>query len=131
MRETDGVPELVHVDALQLGRGPAGQVGAVDHDARAERRFPDAISKPMKKTFFWDGYKPYTFDVPYRCFLPKKVDNLLLTGASLSFAYETIFMVMRNFPWCTQTGEVAGQAAGMAIRQGVKPRHLPWTTPYF
>lgn len=113
------------------GRHPQGEYVFTIEDARAERRFPDAISRPMKKTFFWDGYKNYTFDVPYRCFLPKKVDNLLLTGASLSFAYETIFMVMRNFPWCTQTGEIAGQAAGLALRKGVTPKALEWTEPYF
>ena len=113
------------------GRHPQGESLFTIDDARAERRFPDAISKPMKKTFFWDGYKPYTFDVPYRCFLPKKVDNLLLTGASLSFAYETIFMVMRNFPWCTQTGEVAGYAAALALEKGVTPKALAWTQPYF
>jgi hypothetical protein len=113
------------------GRHPLGEYRFTIEDARAERRFPDAISRPMKKTFFWDGYKPYTFDIPYRCFLPKNVDNLLLTGASLSFAYETIFMVMRNFPWCTQTGEVAGYAAGLALERGVMPKALHWMEPYF
>lgn len=113
------------------GRHPQGEYVFTIEDARAQRRFPDAISHPMKKTFFWDGYKPYTFDIPYRCFLPKTIDNLLLTGASLSFAYETIFMVMRNFPWCTQTGEVAGFAAAQAVQQGVTPKALEWTQPYF
>ena len=113
------------------GRHPVGEYQFGIDDARASRRFPDAISKPMTKTFFWDTYTSYTFEIPYRCFLPKKIDNLLLTGASLSFAYETIFMVMRNFPWCTQTGEVAGQAAGLSVQQGVTPKQLEWNTPYF
>ena len=59
------------------------------------------------------------------------VGSLLLTGASLSFAYETIFMVMRNFPWCTQTGEIAGFAAGRCIETGIGPKELDWSTPYF
>lgn len=113
------------------GRHPAGEYQFTMEDARESRRFPDAISQPMTKTFFWDTYTAYTFEIPYRCFLPQKIDNLLLTGASLSFAYETIFMVMRNFPWCTQTGEVAGYAAGLALQQGVTPKNLRWTTPYF
>jgi hypothetical protein len=100
-------------------------------DARAGRRFPDAVTRPMTKTFFWDAYKPYTFEIPYRCFLPRKINNLLLTGASLSFTYDTIFMVMRNFPWCIQTGEIAGYAAGLSMQRGIAPKALEWTTPYF
>jgi hypothetical protein len=69
--------------------------------------------------------------VPYRCFLPKEVNNLLLTGASLSFTFETIFMVMRNFPWCTQTGEIAGLAAARSMQGGVTPKQLQWTDPLF
>jgi hypothetical protein len=113
------------------GRHPIGEYVFSIEDARAGRRFPDAVTKAMTKTFFWDAYTPYTFEVPYRCFLPKKIKNLLLTGASLSFTYETIFMVMRNFPWCTQTGEIAGHAAGLSLQKGITPKELEWTAPYF
>lgn len=113
------------------GRHPIGEYVFSIDDARLERRFPDAVTRPMTKTFFWDAYKRYTFEVPYRCFLPKTVSNLLLTGASLSFTFETIFMVMRNFPWCTQTGEIAGHAAAESLRQGITPKQLSWTAPLF
>ncbi len=113
------------------GRHPIGEYVFSIEDARAQRRFPDAVTQPMTKTFFWDAYAKYRFEVPYRCFVPKEVDNLLLTGASLSFTFETIFMVMRNFPWCTQTGEIAGLAAARCIREGVGPRQLAWTEPLF
>lgn len=111
------------------GRHPIGEYVFSIADARTGRRFPDAVTQPMTKTFFWDAYAKYTFEVPYRCFLPREVNNLLLTGASLSFTFETIFMVMRNFPWCCQTGEVAGHAAARAIRQGVGPKQIRWTEP--
>ncbi|AZG08480.1 FAD-dependent oxidoreductase [Pigmentiphaga sp. H8] len=111
------------------GRHPIGEYVFSIDDAREQRRFPDAVTRPMTKTFFWDQYTKYSFEVPYRCFLPKEVDNLLLTGASLSFTFETIFMVMRNFPWCCQTGEVAGHAAARAVREGVSPKQLRWTEP--
>ena len=97
------------------GRHPVGEhVFSID-DARAGRKFRDAVTKPMTKPFYWDNHAKYTFEVPFRCFLPKKINNLILTGASLSFTYDTIFMVMRNFPWCTQTGEIAGYAAARCI----------------
>lgn len=113
------------------GRHPVGEYVFSIDDARQERRFPDAVTRPMTKTYFWDAYKRYTFEVPYRCFLPQEVNNLLLTGASLSFTFETLFMVMRNFPWCTQTGEIAGLAAARSIRQGIAPNQLQWTEPLF
>jgi 2-polyprenyl-6-methoxyphenol hydroxylase-like FAD-dependent oxidoreductase len=113
------------------GRHPIGEYVFSIDDARQERRFHDAVTRPMTKTFFWDAYAKYTFEVPYRCFLPKEVNNLLLTGASLSFTFETIFMVMRNFPWCTQTGEIAGLAAARSVRQGITPKQLQWNEPLF
>ncbi|OFZ73484.1 MAG: hypothetical protein A2W04_03105 [Betaproteobacteria bacterium RBG_16_64_9] len=116
---------------IRDGRHPLGEYVFSIEDALAGRRFPDAVTQPMKKTFFWDACRSHTFEVPYRCFLPRKIDNLLLTGASLSFSYETIFMVMRNFPWCTQTGEIAGYAAALAVERGIAPKKLEWTKPYF
>lgn len=113
------------------GRHPIGEHVFTIDDAREGRVFRDAVTAPMTKTFYWDGYRKYTFQVPYRSFLPKKVANLLLTGASMSFAYETIFMVMRNFPWCTQTGEIAGYAAARAVQKGIGPKEYEWKEPYF
>ena len=85
----------------------------------------------MTKTFFWEGFTKHTFEVSFRSFLPRKIDNMILTGASLSFEYRALFMVMRNFPWCTQTGEIAGYAAARCIEKKIKPKELEWTTPYF
>jgi glycine/D-amino acid oxidase-like deaminating enzyme len=59
------------------------------------------------------------------------IHNVLLTGASLSFSYQSIFMVMRNFPWCTQTGEIAGFAAARCLQEKIKPKELEFATPYF
>ncbi|MEK9644607.1 MAG: FAD-dependent oxidoreductase [Alphaproteobacteria bacterium] len=116
---------------IRDGRHPLGEhVFSLD-DARAGTIFPDAVTAPMRKPFYWDRHERHSFTVPYRSFLPLGIDNLLLTGASLSFTYDTIFMVMRNFPWCTQTGEIAGYAAARALDTGVTPKALDWTEPYF
>jgi glycine/D-amino acid oxidase-like deaminating enzyme len=113
------------------GRHPIGEYVFSIADAREGRRFRDAISKPMTKTFYWDDHAKYTFDVPFRSFLPKKIDNLILTGASMSFTYNTIFMVMRNFPWCMQTGEIAGFAAARCVDKKMTAKELEWKEPYF
>lgn len=112
------------------GRHPVGEHMFTIEDAREGRRFRDAVTLPMTKNFFWDGYRKYEFEVPFRSFLPKKVANLILTGASLSFSYETVFMVMRNFPWCTLTGEIAGYAAARCIDKKIGPKELEWCEPY-
>jgi hypothetical protein len=113
------------------GRHPIGEHVFCLDDVLAGRRFRDAVTGPMTKLFHWGGFHKHTFEVSYRCFLPKGIDNLLLTGASLSFTYETIFMVMRNFPWCTQTGEIAGFAAARSLHKRIKPKEFEFDTPYF
>jgi hypothetical protein len=101
------------------GRHPRGDYVFNLKDVRAGATHRDAVTRPMTKTFYWGGHQKYTFEVPYRCFLPRGIDNMLLTGASLSFDYDTLFMVMRNFPWCTQTGRAMhrqeDQAEGIRI----------------
>lgn len=113
------------------GRHTIGEYTVNLDDVRAGRTFRDAVTKPMTKTFFWGGHQKHTFEVPFRCFLPKAIDNMILTGASLSFDYKTLFMVMRNFPWCTQTGEIAGFVAARCIESNIKPKEFDFKTPYF
>jgi hypothetical protein len=125
------VTNIGHYLGVRDGRHPKGEYVFSLDDALKSRRFPDAVTKPMKKSFHWDCGKIHEFEVPYRCFLPQNVNNLLLTGASLSFTYDTIFMVMRNFPWCTQTGEIAGFAAAKSVAQGILPKQYNWNEPLF
>jgi hypothetical protein len=113
------------------GRHPIGEHVFCLEDVLAGRRFRDGVTRPMTKLFHWGGFLKHTFEVSYRSFLPKGIDNVLLTGASLSFTYQSIFMVMRNFPWCTQTGEIAGFAAACCLQKKVKPKELEFGTPYF
>ncbi len=116
---------------IRDGRHPIGEYVFTLADVLAGRRFADAVTRPMRKTFFWDGYREHEYQVPYRSFLPKKISNLLLSGASLSFSYDTIFMVMRSFPWTTQSGEIAGYAAARSVQKGISPKELDWKEPYF
>ena len=116
---------------IRDGRHPIGEHVFNLDDVRNGRSFCDAVTKPMTKMFYWNGFQKHTFEVSYRCFLPKKIDNMLLTGASLSFSYNTLFMVMRNFPWCTQTGEIAGFVAARCIQKNIKPKEFEFKTPYF
>lgn len=128
--ENASVANIGRFVGVRDGRHPVGEHVFCLEDAEGGRTFRDAVTKPMTKTFFWGGHRKHKFEVPYRCFLPKRVDNMLLTGASLSFTYETIFMVMRNFPWCTQTGEIAGYVAARCIEKKIKPKAYEFDQPY-
>jgi hypothetical protein len=74
--------------------------------------------------------RSYTCDIPYRSFLPRKINNLLLAGECLSCTHDW-FYGYRLIPWCMRTGEVAATAAVRAIQQGIPPKELKWDSGYF
>lgn len=61
--------------------------------------------------------------IPYRCLVPKKVDNLLVAGRCVSYVPE-IADTMRNMVTCMAMGEAAGAAAALSVSEGVTPRKL-------
>ena len=56
-------------------------------------------------------------EIPYGCFLPKKVENLLCPGRHLSATADTISGVTL-IPHCVATGQAAGVAAAVAVQDG-------------
>jgi hypothetical protein len=116
---------------IRDGRHPIGRYVFSINDALQNHTFPDTVITAKSVAFQWEGGKVLTFEVPYRCFLPRNVNNLLLTGASMSFTYETIFYVMRGFAWCMQTGEIAGFAAAQSLAKGIPPDQYQFSTPLF
>ena len=70
--------------------------------------------------------KPYferPMRLPYGCLLPKKVENLLVAGRCIS-AEEEAMGQLRLIPVCSATGEAAGVAAALSLKQRVSPRQL-------
>jgi hypothetical protein len=63
------------------------------------------------------------YDIPYRSFLPHKVDNLLVAGRSISSTHEAMssFRVMAP---CVAMREAAGRAAKMAVKENIIPRDI-------
>ena len=63
------------------------------------------------------------YTIPYRCFVPKKVENLLLTGRNISgtHAAHSNYRVM---PICANMGQAVGCAAALCARKGIGPRKL-------
>ncbi len=62
-------------------------------------------------------------EVPYRCIVPLKVDNLLVAGRCVSSEFHAMAAV-RIISICMSTGQAAGVAADLCLKQGVRPRDL-------
>jgi len=61
------------------------------------------------------------YTIPYRCLLPEKIENLLLSGRNISGTH----MAHSNFramPICAGTGEAAGAAAAIAVQKNIPVR---------
>jgi len=90
-------------------------------DVREQGRFDDSIGIFPE---FIDGYGililPTTgryFQVPYRAMLPKKFDNLLVTGRNIGGDRDS-HCAVRNMMCCTVSGQGAGVAAAISLLRG-------------
>jgi hypothetical protein len=66
--------------------------------------------------------KPHTH-VTYRCLVLHEVDNLLAAGRCVS-ADEMAINILSPVQFCIGTGQAAGAAAAMAIKEGITPRNV-------
>lgn len=65
--------------------------------------------------------KPY--QIPYRCLVPQKVDNLLVAGRCISGTHEA-HASYRVTGDCMAMGEAAGVASALCLKDGLSPRKL-------
>lgn len=63
------------------------------------------------------------YDIPYGCFLPKGLDNILTCGRCISGTHRA-HASYRVMGICLATGQAAGTAAALSALSGVKPRQL-------
>jgi hypothetical protein len=64
-----------------------------------------------------------SYDIPYRCLVPKTIDNLLVAGRCASTTHEAHGST-RVMSTCMALGEAAGTAARIAVADGVTPRKV-------
>lgn len=110
-----------------------GEYVLTEEDEVAGRRFDDVVSRRVIVIDVHNpagsGFKPITlgdatfFDIPYRCLLPQKIDNLLVAGRCISTTH-TAHGATRSMVGCASLGQAAGTAAGLSVRRGETPRQL-------
>ncbi len=118
-----GVRETRHIE---------GEYKLTAEDIYNMREFPDTIGKgchpidtyPIPR-ILKDQALPshWSFNIPYRCLVPKNIEGLLVAGRALSATREASGAV-RPTVQCMLTGEAAGIAAAMCVQGGVSPRNL-------
>lgn len=66
------------------------------------------------------------YEIPYRCLVPLKVENLLIAGRCISTTFDANASI-RVSPNCMAFGQAAGTAAALCSKQDVFPRQLDST----
>ena len=92
-------------------------------DAITQCSYPIDIHDPQGPRGRLEGIRADHYEIPYRCLVPRQVDNLLVAGRPISADHEGAASA-RVIPPCYATGQAAGTAASLSIQQGVTPRGL-------
>jgi len=63
------------------------------------------------------------YDIPFRCLIPKEIENVLVAGRCISATHEALASV-RITPTCSAMGEASGYASALCIKEKIKPSSL-------
>ena len=64
-----------------------------------------------------------TYGIPYRCLLPQNIENMLIGGRCISVTHKAAASI-RVMAACMATGEAAGTAAALAMKEGCYTREI-------
>jgi hypothetical protein len=104
-------------------------------DVMNKRTYPDVVVQTKSnfdshghtvcEQFFIDdpGHNSMMVNLPYRCFLPKRVEGLLVIGLGIS-AHRDAMPILRMQPDVQNQGYAAGVAAAMAAKDKVTVRSV-------
>lgn len=120
---------------IRESRRIMGDYVLTKEDVREARKFPDVIGKSC----FSSGAKHVattetitgtdvafpkdggSYDIPYRCLVPREIEGLLVAGKAISTDRDSY---CRFLQITMVTGQAAGVAAAVCARKGITPREL-------
>jgi hypothetical protein len=118
---------------VRESRRVIGEYVLTKKDVLSCRRFEDGVAMgayPVDihdpkggKTQFMFLREGGSYNIPYRCLIPKKVEGLVVAGKNISATHEAIGTT-RLQPAVMAIGQAAGTAAALAVRTDLDPRHL-------
>lgn len=118
-----GVRETRHILGDYVLNGADVLEGRKFEDSIAQCSYPIDIHDPQGPRGRLEGIHADHYEIPYRCLVPRDVENLLVAGRPISADHEGAASA-RVIPPCYATGQAAGTAASLAINQGVAPRDV-------
>jgi hypothetical protein len=65
-----------------------------------------------------------SYEIPYRCMVPERVDALLVAGRCISTTHEALAST-RLTPTVMTLGQAAGEAAAICVERDLQPRGVP------
>ncbi len=114
--EVASISQTAHQIGCRISRRITGE-HVLTMDDLKRGTFNDTIGKicPLKEGEL--------LDVPYRSIVPKKINNALYAGRCISATVDVIQRI-RGMSGCIVSGQAAGVAGALALKQGVVPRKL-------
>lgn len=107
-----------------------GEYRLTGEDVLRGAAFPDGVAMGANPVIQYYGYRRFLehegYEIPYRCLVPKRLENLLVAGRCMSsdqIAYESWRAMAHVF----SIGEAAGTAAALSAQAGTPPRQLDVT----
>ncbi len=98
--------------------------GRAFDDAVARSAYPIDIHNPSGSGTTTHRLAPgAAYEIPYRCLVPTRVDDLLVAGRCISTTHEALAST-RLTPTVMTLGQAAGTAAALSVQAGVSPRRL-------
>jgi hypothetical protein len=91
-------------------------------DVIALGSYPVDLHNPIGKGTILKKIKPgQAYNIPLRCLIPKKPENLLVAGRCISGTH-IAHASYRTMPVCIATGQAAGICAAIAVKNNQPPR---------
>lgn len=123
-----GVRETRHILGEYVLSGEDVQGGVKQPDAVSRGYFPIDIHNLKGAAGYFPGQGVWadlddSYDIPYRCLVPRELDGLLIAGRTISATHEA-HGSFRTQGGVMGIGQAAGTAAGLAALSGVQPRDL-------
>ncbi len=119
-----GIRESRRIKGLYNLTGDEILAGTKFPDGIARTNYPVDIHSPTGEgTVIQHLPAGEWYEIPYRCLVPQKVDNLLMACRAVS-ADHVAHSSLRVMPPVAGIGEAAGTAAAMCLQQGCDPAGL-------
>ena len=122
-----GVLETPPMLGIRQTRFIEGEYRLTAKDAIEGRRFEDVVAISPCPIIQYYGYRRYLehegYDIPYRCLVPRGIENLLVAGRCISSDQQPYESHRAMVP-VMAIGQAAGVAAALAAEEGVSPRDI-------